>query len=113
MSMSELEKLCTCEFGFRLGDGRTDTNRCMVHAMCREELLMVIAHDQEEDAASQQTVTTLQARVEALWLAGHNFLGCVHHARECAGWKGQACDCGLSASLAMFIAALAAAGEKP
>ena len=79
MSMSELEKLCTCEFGFRLGDGRTDTNRCMVHAMCREELLMVIAHDQEEDAASQQTVTTLQAQLEAL----------EYMLREVWGWYGH------------------------
>jgi len=37
--MSSLEDICLCEFGFRVGDGRTDSNKCPVHDMTHAELL--------------------------------------------------------------------------
>ena len=57
--MTTLEDICTCEFGPLLGDGRTDSNRCPVHDMTREELVEYAANGWREVAA-------LEARIEAL-----------------------------------------------
>ena len=57
--MTTLEDICTCEFGPLLGDGRTDSNRCPVHDMTREELVEYAANGWREVAA-------LEARVEEL-----------------------------------------------
>jgi len=62
----DLDALCTCEFGFRLGDGRTDSNRCIVHDMTHEELLMVVAYDRQELEAREATIDNL---TNETWLA--------------------------------------------
>ena len=46
--MSTLEDICLCEFGFRLGDGRTDSNKCPVHDMTHSELLEYAANGWRE-----------------------------------------------------------------
>ena len=68
--MTTLEDICTCEFGPLLGDGRTDSNRCPVHDMTREELVEYAANGWREVAALEARIEALekaQSAGEALW----------------------------------------------
>src|SRR3972149_4703224 len=81
--MSTLEDICLCEFGFRLGDGRTDSNKCPVHDMSHAELLEYAANGWGE-------AIRLEAQLALLRRAKEGALGIILPALAVATMPGYA-----------------------
>jgi len=69
--MSSLEDICLCEFGFRVGDGRTDSNKCPVHDMTHAELLEYAATGWREVIALGNDLTKTRGLLRRGLAFGH------------------------------------------
>jgi uncharacterized coiled-coil protein SlyX len=83
--MTTLEDICTCEFGPLLGDGRTDSNRCPVHDMTREELVEYAANGWREVAALEARIEELEKRLTETGVRVEDTLDDLSHVLDMLG----------------------------